>query len=166
MTEITFTLRSNLTLRSVGIHIVVFLLLIAMGCAVNIRRGRQQISGEVTRIFESHQVLPNHRYYHIGWDTRPYAIVGIKNPYHITDKLWIEFDAESATLKKRIDALEIFNERGYSRAYGYYLLDRAGQRVGVWYSSIPNFSAIVNQNNHKISISMDRPWVTGDRFDL
>jgi hypothetical protein len=137
-----------------------------MGCAVNVRIGGQKISSEVTRVFESYQVLPDHRYYHIGWDTRPYAIVGLKAPYHIPSKFWLEFDANSETLKKRVDALEIFNERGYTRAYGYYILDPAGNRIGVWYSSISIFSANVNNTNNSVNITMDRPWVTGDRFGL
>lgn len=139
---------------------------VAAGCAVNVRVGGQQISPEVGELFESYQILPNHRYYHIGWDTRPYAIVALKEPYHITSKFWFAFDAESEVLKKRVDALEIFIERGYNRAYGYYFVDQAGNRIGLWYSSIYIFSASVNQADNSVAITMDRPWVTGDRFGL
>jgi hypothetical protein len=160
-------LRPGWAWRSIAPNTIIFLLpLIALGCAANVRIGGQKISGEVTRIFESNQVLPNHRYYHIGWDTRPYAIVGLKEPYHMTSKLWLEFDADSETLKKRVDALEIFSERGYNRAYGYYLVDKAGNRIGVWYSSITIFSAAVNDTSNTVTITMDKPWVTGDRFGL
>ncbi len=166
MAEIAIKLRLRWALRSI-VHItVVCLLLSTVGCAVNVRLGGQQISREVTEIFESYQVLPDHRYYHIGWDTRPYAIVGLKEPYHITSKLWLEFDADSETLKKRIDALEIFKERGYIRAWGYYLLDKAGNRIGVWYSSISIFSARLNNTDNTVTIAMDKPWVTGDRYGL
>ena len=139
---------------------------VAAGCAANVRVGGQQISPEVGEIFESYQILPNHRYYHIGWDTRPYAIVALKEPYHITSKFWFAFDAQSEVLQKRVDALEIFIERGYNRAYGYYLVDKAGNRIGLWYSSISIFSASVNQADNTVTITMDRPWVTGDRFGL
>jgi len=160
-------LRPGWVWRSIALNTIVFLLpLIALGCAVNVRMGGQKISGEVTQIFESYQVLPGHRYYHIGWDTRPYAIVGLKEPYHMTSKFWFEFDAEPETLKKRVDAMEIFIERGYNRAHGYYLLDKAGNPIGFWYSSITIFSAAVNDTSSTVSITMDRPWVTGDRFDL
>jgi hypothetical protein len=137
---------------------------VAAGCTGNARVGGQQISREVSDLFESYQILPDHRYYHIGWDTRPYAIVALNEPYHITSKFWMPFDAESTVLQKRVDALEIFIERGYHRAYGYYLLDQAGNRIGLWYSSIYIFSARVNKADHSVSITMDRPWVTGDRF--
>ena len=166
MAEIAIKLRLKWALRSIVYIMVVFLLLSTVDCAVNVRLGGQKISEEVTRIFESYQVLPDHRYYHIGWDTRPYAIVGLKEPYHITSKLWLEFDADSETLKKRIDALEIFNERGYNRAWGYYLLDKAGNRIGVWYSSISIFSARLNNTDNTVTIAMDKPWVTGDRYGL
>jgi len=149
------------------LNTTVFILsLIALSCAVNVGLGGHKVSGEVTRIFESHHVLPEHRYYHIGWDTRPYAIVGLKEPYHIASNFWLEFDAESETLKKRVDALEIFNERGYTRAYGYYILDRSGNQIGVWYSSITIFSATVDDTSNTVTITMDKPWVTGDRFGL
>ena len=162
--EIKSIVGTNRALRLIALNLAVFLPLIAMGCAVNVRIGGQKVSREVTRVFESYQVLPDHRYYHIGWDTRPYAIVGLKEPYHITSEFWLEFDANSETLKKRVDALEIFNERGYTRAYGYYILDKAGNRIGVWYSSILIFSASVNNTTNIVTITMDRPWVTGDRF--
>ncbi|MBW2428770.1 MAG: hypothetical protein JRF56_07420 [Deltaproteobacteria bacterium] len=166
MAEIAIKLRLKWALRSIVYIMVVFLLLSTVDCAVNVRFGGQKISEEVTRIFESYQVLPDHRYYHIGWDTRPYAIVGLKDPYHLNSKFWLEFDANPETLKKRVDALEIFIERGYNRAYGYYILDSAGERIGVWYSSISIFSASVDHTSNTVSITMDRPWVTGDRFDL
>ncbi len=137
-------------------------MLLAMGCAV----GGRKLSREVTRTFESYQILPDHRYYHIGFDTRTYAIVALKEPYHITSKLWLKFEANPETLKKRVDALDIFYERGFERALGYYLSDEAGSYIGVWYSSISIFSVIANNANHTVVITMDRPWVTGDRFGL
>jgi hypothetical protein len=143
-----------------------FLILLASGCAVNVRVGGQKISQEVTHLFESYQVLPDHRYYHIGWDTRPYAIIALQKPYKIVDKLWLEFQADSKTLRKRVDALAVFPERGYWRANGYYLTDKEGNRIGVYYSSISIFSVKVDQSTHIVSVAMDKPWVTGDRFDL
>ena len=166
MIGISFKLRPGWLLSFLVVHLNVLFLLIAIGCAANIRLGGPKISREVTQIFESHQILPDYRYYHIGWDTRPYAIIGLKEPYHITDPFWMEFDANSETLKKRVEALEIFIERGYTRAYGYYILDKAGNRIGVWYSSISIFSASVDNTNNIVTITMDRPWVTGDRFDF
>ena len=146
--------------------IAVCLILFAVGCAVNARLGGRKISREATQVFESYQVLPDHRYYHIGWDTRPYAIIALQNTYQIVDKLWLGFKADSSTLRKRVDALEVFPERGYSRAFGYYLTDEAGNRIGVYYSSISIFSVEVDQAAKTVAIAMDKPWVTGDRFDL
>ena len=134
----------------------VFLLLVAMGCAV----GGQKISEEVTRTFETYQVLPDHRYYHIGWNTRIHAIVALKEPYHMPSELWIEFDANPETLKKRVDALEVYYDRGYDRVSGYYLLDKSGNQIGVWYSSISIFTATANSADNTVVVSMDKPWVT------
>lgn len=151
-----YRLKTGRVMRFKVLSIAVFLMLIAMGCAV----GGQKISEEVTRTFETYQVLPDHRYYHIGWETRPYAIVALKAPYNITSPLWLEFDATPDTLKKRVEALDIYYERGYDRVSGYYLLDKAGNRIGVWYSSIYVFTATVNKTDNTVVISMDKPWVT------
>ena len=166
MKKITLKSNENRFPRLILFNFSILMVIIAMGCAVSGRVGGQQISPEVSGLFESYQILPNHRYYHIGWDTRPYAIVGLKEPYHISSKFWFSFEAESTELKKRVDALEIFIERSYNRAYGYYLVDEAGNRIGVWYSSIYIFSARVNDADSTVTITMDRPWVTGDRFGL
>ena len=162
MAAIAYKLKIGSALRLTVFSITVFLMLIAISCAV----GGRKISKEVTRTFESYQVLPDHRYYHIGWETRPYAIVALNEPYHIAGKLWLKFDANPETLKKRVDALDIFYERGYEQAFGYYLSDEAGNYIGVWYSSISIFSATVNNADNTVAITMDRPWVTGDRFGL
>ena len=135
----------------------IFCAAVAAGCLVGARLGGQPIS---------RQVLSDHRYYHIAWDTRPYAIVALRQPYYIRSNFWLPFEAEPVILQKRVDALEVFIERGYNRAYGYYLVDRAGNRIGVWYSSIYIFSASVNKADNSVTITMDRPWVTGDRFGL
>ena len=134
----------------------VFLLLIGLGCSA----GGQKISEEMTRSFESYQVLPDHRYYQIGWDTRVHAIIALKDPYHITSELWLQFDANPETLQLRVDALEIYDDRGYDRIYGYHLLDNAGNHIGAWYSSIYVFTATVNDVDNNVVISMDKPWVT------
>ncbi len=134
----------------------VCLTLVAISCAV----GGQKMSEEVTRTFETYQVLPDHRYYQIGWDTRIHAIAALKKPYHITGELWQEFEANPETLKKRVDALEIWNERGYDRVSGYYFFDKSGNRIGAWYSSIYVFTATTNYADSTVVISMDKPWVT------
>ena len=156
MAAIAYRLKTGMAARFTGFSIAVFLMSIVMGCAA----GGQKISEEVTHTFETYQVLPDHRYYHIGWDTRIHAIVALKEPYHMTSELWLKFDATPETLKKRVDALEVFYDRGYDRVSGYYLLDKAGNQIGVWYSSISIFTATANKADNTVVISMDKPWVT------
>lgn len=158
--------RINTAVRIAAACIVVCLILFAVGCVANFRLGGRKISQEATHLFESYQVLPDHRYYHIGWDTRPYAIIALQAPYQIVDKLWLEFKADASTLRKLVDALAVFPERGYGRSNGYYLSDKDGNRIGIYYSSISIFSVKVDQATNTVSVSMDKPWVTGDRFDL
>ena len=81
--------RINWAQRFAAPCIAVCLILFAVGCAVNVRLGGRKISQEATQLFESYQVLPDHHYYHIGWDTRPYAIIALQAPYKIVDKLFL-----------------------------------------------------------------------------
>ena len=156
MSATAYLLKTGSSARPICFSIAVFLLIIAVGCSA----GGQKISVEMTRAFESYEVLPDHRYYQTGWDTRVHAIVALKRPYHIKSALWPQFDANPETLKKRVLALEIYDDRGYDRVYGYHLLDDFGNRIGAWYSSIYVLTATINSADDTVMISMDKPWVT------
>jgi hypothetical protein len=47
----------------------------------------------------------------------------------------------------------------YLNAYGSYLRDASGNRIGYWYSSLPLRSLKVDPETKKVSILTDKPWL-------
>ena len=67
---IHWCLTAGLVLISIGI---------IAGCTS--KYGRIQRNTEVTELFETQQILPDHTYYYNGFEAIPYVIVGIDNQY-------------------------------------------------------------------------------------
>jgi hypothetical protein len=105
--------------------------LVFTGCSTPVS-GRLQNSPEVTELFKSSQILPNHKYYVSGFQRIPYAIIAIDNNYELRIRNWKPIDIDSASLNQlvyRMEHVYSLNPRGY------WILDQDGSRVGAWYSS-------------------------------
>jgi peptidoglycan/xylan/chitin deacetylase (PgdA/CDA1 family) len=61
-------------------------------------------------------------------------------------------------LKKIVDLVEGFPVY-YSRPYGSYVLDRQGQKIGYWYSSLQTVGVKVNHESRTVSIQTETPWL-------
>lgn len=113
----------NLTLAMVA--------LIFAGCSTP-ASGRLQNSPEVTELFKSSRILPNHKYYVSGFQRIPYAIIAIDNNCELRIRYWKPLDIDSASLNQlvyRMEHVYSLNPRGS------WILDQDGRRVGAWYSS-------------------------------
>jgi hypothetical protein len=64
----------NLTI-CLMVSLVVLSLWVLNGCTA--KYGRLQGSNDVTTLFETQQILPDHTYYYNGFQAIPYVIVGI-----------------------------------------------------------------------------------------
>lgn len=122
--------------------------------------GRLQRSPEVTEAFKAHKPLPNYRYYHIGWENNPYAIIAVDRSYTLAGRLWTEFTPDSQELRKLTSAL--YNNYDYY-PYGAYILDPAGKRVGVWYSAIQWANVRVNDETRTVEILPDTPYLRDEK---
>jgi hypothetical protein len=108
--------------------------------------GTLRLSSEVSQIFETHQVLPNHRYYVSGSNTRPDAIIGIDQNYSLDTRLWREAaDLGSEQLRRWVDQINGF--RPPTRTLGSAILSANGEQVGVWYSHFNSTTVRVEANN-------------------
>lgn len=113
--------------------LLLMLTVVFSGCSTNY--GQLRLSTEVENTFLDAIVLPNHKYYYSGGDTRPRAILAIHNSYKLRTNLWKEVDLESEQLKNWIQQMRDFLE-GYSfRTFGSRVLDPEGKQVGIWYSA-------------------------------
>jgi hypothetical protein len=99
--------------------------------------GILKLSIEVSKIFESYQVLPEYRYYFYGSATKPRAVMGIDRNYTLSTRLWKEAaDLTPERLKGWVE--QILGFMPPSRTYGAYILGPAGEQVGIWYSPYPD----------------------------
>ena len=143
-----------------GILVGLAALLILCGCS-GANYGRIQHSRDVRQAFETYHVYPDHPYYFLNQENAPYAVVALQRGYTISDPQWREFDPQTDKLEKVVELVKGF-PAGYLNAYGSYLLDASGNRIGYWYSSLPLRSLKVDRETKKVSILTDKPWLRDD----
>ena len=130
------------------------------GCA-SANGGYLKLSRDVAKAFETYEVFADHRYYYLNQENDPYAIAALKSPYVISDNLWTEFDPQSAQLKKVVGLVEAFPVN-YSYPSGAYLMDRQGNQIGYWYSSLRMTGITVDNETWRVSIRTEMPWLWDD----
>jgi hypothetical protein len=133
-------------------------LLLLFGCSTANYGGLKR-NQDVARAFETYYVFEDHRYYYLNQENNPFAVVALHNDYTFKGKrMWREFDPDSDMLKKIVDLVEGFPVY-YSRPYGSYVLDRQGQKIGYWYSSLRMAGVTVNNESKTVSIQTETPWL-------
>jgi hypothetical protein len=126
--------KQNIGLPGAG-HLLLALLLLLGGCAgaQNGAKGSLTHTGEVTQLFESNTVLPDHVYYYSGPEAEPEAIIGIQSGYAFQGKYWYQVALTPGQLQawnRRID-----NAHRIRFSYkGARIMTPDGKQVGVWYS--------------------------------
>jgi hypothetical protein len=100
------------------------------GCAGGY--GRMEKGPEVTAAFVEHRLPSDYRFYYIGRDNMPYAVIGIRNEYQLQSKFWKLIDPESDAFRKMVKTPYGYQE---NPARGALLVGPDGQQVGIWYSA-------------------------------
>ena len=134
-------------IRRLEVLVILFLmvLLTLSGCSTA-NYGRLESDKEIKYSFENYQVLPNHKYYYWGVSSSPAAIVGIDDDYELNLTLWVKIDTGSDDYRRMIDIIVTSAEGGTAEPWGYRILDRDGNYVGVWYSTVKATSVDINEN--------------------
>ena len=70
---------------------------------------------------------------------------------------WKECDSGSPTFRKVVGLVHSFPAAG-SRTEGYYIMDRQGRQIGVWYSSL-TAGITVDPDSKKVMITTAPPWL-------
>ena len=106
---------------------------ILAGCAAGPKNfGKNKLSDEAAKAFESFQVLPDHTYYYSGSQVSPDAILAVHNSYVMTsDDLWSKTSPDGKQLKFWVESLQ---KSAANPAYGYFLLTPDGKQIGVIYT--------------------------------
>lgn len=148
--------------------IAVSVLLPALGGAVDLelpggislKYGKLERSKEITKIFETYQILPDHKYYYSGWGPVPYAIIAIDSQYKLRKGLWNPVEATVPMLRKWVREMDMIY--GYA-PYGSRILDHKGRQLGVWYSSKQWTTIIIEEKNEIAVLAPEAPGFRGGK---
>lgn len=122
--------------------------------------GKLQSSAEITDIFENHQVLSDHAYYYSGLLGVPDAIIGIHPNYSLRTDQWRLVDINPLMLEKWIFRMQTVQLK---RPRGAWILDPAGNRVGIWFSALLQTAVRLQQNNRIVIAPPKPPELQGIR---
>lgn len=148
----------HIGLSRAGGRFWVLSLALSLAACATANIGGVKHSSEVTRAFETYFVEPDYNYYHYNQENYPYAVVGLKKPYFVKDFDYRPVDPNSDKFRKVIDLVKDFR-RGFTQAYGSYILNPQGDRIGMWYSSLAPPGIKVDPETKRVSISAARPWL-------
>jgi len=145
--------------------LVVFcmVLLVAHAEAIDLpdfKYGSLKRDKEVTRSFETYEILPDYKYYYCGWGNIPYAIIGIHKSYQLRQGLWKDVSLTTQILRSWVSQMDIIY--GF-RPYGSLILDHSGKPVGIWYSSKQQTTIIVEENNEVAVFTPEAPGFRGGK---
>ena len=128
---------------------------LAGGCAGNY--GRYKLDAEVLQSFRDNQVPSDYKYYYYGFDTNPYAVVGVEKKYDAGSNLWREVEPNTEKFKNMIRWM--WGDYGYS-PFAARILDPAGNPVGVLYTSVREV-AIKFSGDNRIVVMLNTPFLWG-----
>ncbi|HSO59861.1 MAG TPA: hypothetical protein VLR50_02395 [Desulfobacterales bacterium] len=146
------------------VHLAIATALAIMISACSIANfGWLRNSQDVGQAFETLHVSSDYRYWYLYLENTPYAVLGLNREYRIEDISWTEVEPGSEVFQKVVGLVERFPVSG-SRAYGAYILDSNGERIGVWYSSM-SAGISIDPATKIVFITTGTPWMDGDGND-
>ena len=158
MDTIQLNINKNMLWNISSLIICMVLLVTFSGCLENY--GRVKRNTEVTRAFESNQVPSNYKYYYFGRSNMPYVVIGINPGYSLQSRMWREVEPDTERFKKM--TYWIWSDHWYYPR-GANIVDPAGNKIGIWYSSAYWAAVKMKDDQGNIMIAPDTPWMRGNR---
>ena len=124
------------------------------------RYGSLEPDPAVTQAFQNSVVLPDYSYYTAGQGGIPHAIIGIHKGYSLRRTFWHEVDLTPPLLRSWVYQMDMIY--GYPPS-GYDILDDKGTKVGIWYSSKPWTTVIIEKNKTISVLAPEPPRLRGGR---
>jgi hypothetical protein len=116
--------------------------------------------GEITRAFESSQVLPGYRYFYSGPEAEPIAILGIRQDIEFAPGLWKEVDLSGERLRGWMERIDNAYRDVHSLYYGSTIIDRQGGVVGIWYA-MADWTHVTMGENGVLTVYTPRESISG-----
>jgi hypothetical protein len=120
--------------------------------------GKLKRDRTVNRIFQTFQLVAEHKYYISGLGNIPTAIIGVQSKYKLRPGLWKQVDPSTPLLRSWVSQME--NIYGYP-PYGSVILNDDGQQIGIWYSSKQWTTIIIEENNEVAILAPEAPGFRG-----
>jgi cold shock CspA family protein len=155
---------SRINLNKLLPAIILFstVLVVVNGCSMS-NYGKLKSNQEVTSAFEAYQILPDHIYYYRGTFSRPLVIAGIHKNFKLESKLWVRIDPKAEDFHKLIDRVSLQGSGNTAQAWGFTILDKAGNDVGVWYSAIRAAAVEIDETGQIVNLSPMRTVTRGNQ---
>jgi hypothetical protein len=138
--------------------------LFMVGCTAG-HYGHLRMDSHVTRMFDTGSVPGSFRYYTIGRNDLPYAIVGITPGYHLIPDFWNPVEPNNPAFASKVRFIWIPDETWdrYENGEGAWILDARGDKIGIWYSAYPH-TVIKVLSDHRVVIFS--PYTPINGFDI
>jgi len=137
------------------------ILLVLGGCSAS-KYGRLESDKKIKQSFESYQVLPNHKYYYRGVSSKPVVIVGIEENYELNLRMWVKIDTDSDDFRRLINIVSLQGMGNTIEPWGFRILDKTGNYVGVWYSALRAAAVDINENRQIVNLRPSEMVVRGE----
>lgn len=141
--------------RPLSFAVILGLVALFAGCGG--MYGTYKRNAEIYQSFQANQVNENYTYYYNAVGNQVYAIIGIEPKYQIHSKFWREVKPDTEEFKKLTS--QIWEDYGY-RTYGADLLDPAGNKIGIVYTSIYEV-AVKFLGDNQIEVMLGTPFLWG-----
>jgi len=129
-----------------------FLLLLFLGGCTAGQYGQLRMDSKVTQMFDAGSVPGSFRYYTIGRNDLPYAIIGIIPGYHLIPDFWDPVEPNNPAFTRKVRFIwtpETWDR--YENGTGAWILDSKGDKIGIWYSMYPR-TVIKMISDHRVEI--------------
>jgi hypothetical protein len=145
-----------------GILLISVLLLAFSGCSMA-NYGKLKSEPEVTQAFEAYRILPDHKYYYWGTASRPVAIAGINENHELNSRFWLPIEPKSKDFRTMIDRVSLQGSGSTTQPWGFTILDKSGNDVGVWYSAIRAAAVEIEEGGRIVNLSPIRAVTRGNQ---
>ena len=144
-----------LMVRTLSLAVILSVFALLAGCSG--MYGSYKRDPEIYQSFQANQVNQNYTYYCKAVGNQVYAIIGIEPKYQIHSKFWRKVKPDTAEFKKLTN--QIWEDYGY-QTYGADLLDPAGNKIGIAYTSIYEVTVKFLADN-QIEVLLNTPYLWG-----
>ena len=157
--KICYLYRLRTTVKTIFMFSLGLLTLVwAVGCSQNY--GRIHWDDDITRAFETNQVEPGYNFYQYTIGMQVYAIVGFDPKLEMQSRIWRELARDSEDFKVATSRIWYNDYQLPVEPRGAVVMNPDGEKVGVYFSSLPFVSIKFNPGN-QVMVMPDLTLIRG-----